>query len=104
MASNFLIAQADLAANTDNVVFTIDVNRTINILICNRTASPVNIKIGLLPNGTSSTSTLCWIDYAVPLDANCALERNGLPLGAGDKIIVNPGAAGISCSVVGIPI
>lgn len=100
MASSYIIAQVDLSANTDNAVWTADVDSVVTLYLANRTGGAVSLKIGLLPSGTGATSNPCWIEYGTALDGNCSIRNGGILLGAGDKIIVNPAAVGISANIV----
>lgn len=97
-----IFAQADLAANTNNLVVALAAAATVNVLIANRTGSPVNVSLAIVPSGTGAPANQHWIEYSLQLDGNEPLERGGIPLAQGDQVFVNPSAPGVSCSVVGI--
>ena len=97
-----IFAQSDLTANTNNLVVALSAAATCNILITNRTANTVKVSLAIVPVGTAVPAAQHWIEYQVPLDANLPLERGGIPLGTGDQVFINPSAAGVSVSVVGI--
>ncbi len=99
-----ILAQADLTPNTNNLVLALAAAATVNILIANRTGATINVSLAIVPSGTSAPANRHWIEYQLALDGNEPLERGGIPLNTGDQIFVNPSAAGVSCSVVGIPI
>jgi hypothetical protein len=99
-----ILAQADLAASTDTLVYTAAAATTVNLLFCNRTTAPINLKVYLVPNGTSSPAVKHAIEYNLSFDGGCWKERNGIPLATGDQVFANPAAAGISMSIVGLVI
>lgn len=99
-----LLAQADITANTDTLVLALSGAATVNILIANRAASKVNIRLALVPSGTPAPLAQHYIEYDMPLDANQPLERGGIPLNTGDQIFVRTSAPSVSCTVVGLPI
>ena len=96
-----ILAQADLTANTNNLVLTLASPATVNVLIANRTGAKINVSIALVPSGTSAPANPHWIESSFPLDGNMPLERGGIPLNTGDQVFVNPSASGVSCTVVG---
>jgi hypothetical protein len=99
-----IFAQADLAAGTNNLVVALAAAATVNILLSNRTGSPVSVSVAIVPSGTGAPGNQHWIEYSLQLDGNEPLERGGIPLSTGDQVFINPSAPGVSCSVVGIPI
>jgi hypothetical protein len=98
-----ILAQADITPNTNNLVVSLASAATVNILLCNRSGAVVGVSLAIVPSGTGSPANKHWIEYLLALDPNQPFERDGIPLGAGDQIFVNATAAGISCSVVGLP-
>lgn len=99
-----IFAQADLSASTNNLVYAGAANETVNILICNRTTAAINVTVYLVPNGTASPTAMHAIEYNLALDGNCRLERTGIPISTGDQVFINPAAAGVSVSIVGLNI
>lgn len=99
-----IFGQADLTANTNNLVVALGAAATINILLCNRTSSIINVSVAIVPSGTGAPANQHWVEYNLSLDPDQPLERGGIPLSTGDQVFINPTASGVSCSVVGINI
>jgi hypothetical protein len=95
-----ILAQSYLTANTNNLVFTMTGSGTVSILLWNSTSATIQTKIGLVPSGNSVGNT-SWIDGPF-LDGYQPLSREGIPLNTGDMIYVNPSAAGVSCTILGV--
>jgi hypothetical protein len=99
-----IFGQMDLTANTNNLVVALGAAATVNILVCNRTSSAINVSVAIVPSGTGSPGNQHWIEFSLSLDPDQPLERGGIPLATGDQVFVNPSASGVSCSVIGINI
>ena len=105
-----ILGQIDCAASTPltpaaaNSVIPggLTANATVNILLANRTAAAIEVSVYIVPSGTSSPAVKHAIHFNEQLDGYNVLERGGIPLNAGDLIFINPGAVGISCSVVAL--
>jgi hypothetical protein len=98
-----IYGQSDLTASINNLVVAMPVAATVNILIVNRTSTTITVSLAIVPSGTSVPGNANWIEYQVGVDGNQPLERGGIPIGAGDQVFCLPSAAGVSCSVVGLP-
>ena len=74
------------------------------ISVCNRAATPANIRIGITANDPTSTApgNSEFIEYDVQIAANGVLERTGLVLKTGERIVVRSSAANISAVAFGI--
>jgi hypothetical protein len=99
-----IFGQADLTANSNNLVVALGAAATVNILLCNRTSNIITVSVAIVPSGTSVPANQHWIEFALSLDPDQPLERGGIPLNTGDQVFVNPSASGVSCSVIGINI
>lgn len=99
-----ILAQADLTASTNNLVLSLAAAATVNILLTNRSSSIINVSLALVPSPGGAPTNQHWIEFNLSLDPDQPLERGGIPLASGDAIYVNPSGAGVSCTVVGIPI
>jgi hypothetical protein len=97
-----IFAQADLTANSNNLVVALAAAATVNIMLSNRTGGAITVSVAIVPSGTGAPGNQHWIEYSLQLDGNEPLERGGIPLSTGDQIFCNPSAPGVSCSVVGI--
>jgi hypothetical protein len=99
-----IFGQMDLTASTNNLVVALGAAATVNILLCNRTSAIIVVSVAIVPSGTGSPANQHWIEFNLSLDPDQPLERDGIPLNTGDQVFVNPAAAGVSCSVIGINI
>ena len=99
-----IFGQADLTANANNLVVALGAAATVNILVCNRTSNIVNVSVAIVPSGTGAPAVQHWIEFNLALDPDQPLERDGIPLSTGDQVFINPSAAGVSASVIGINI
>ena len=71
---------------------------TINI--CNRTSGEIRARIAVAESDTPLDSE--WIEYDVLLQANGVVERTGIVLAAGQKIVVRSSVANASAVAYGI--
>jgi len=101
MASGRLCA-VDLVATTNTTTYTVPANKTatLNVSICNRNASAVTVRLALAETGTPDAAE--WIEYDTPLAANSVLERTGLMLDAGKKVVAYSSAAHVSVVACGL--
>lgn len=101
MASGRLGA-ANLAATTNTTVYTVPdaTLASISINVCNRDFSAVMIRLALAASGTPADSE--WIEYGSALPAGGVLERTGIVLDAGKKVVAYSSAASVSVVVIGI--
>lgn len=93
---------ADLAATTNTTIYTTPAATftvaTVNI--CNRTANSITVRLAIANTDTPADSE--WIEFDATLLARGVLERTGLVLDAGKRIVVRASAIGISASCYGI--
>lgn len=100
MASG-LVGQADLSAATNTTVYTVPASTvsTVNISVCNRSASDATIRIALAASGTPGDSE--YIEYDALVTKGVPLERTGIVLSAAKRVVVYSDIAGVSVSVWG---
>lgn len=102
MASGIL-GQASLSATTDTTVYTVPSSTLAiaNINVVNRSSSTAaNIRVALASTATPQNSE--WIEYDASVPSNGVLERSGIAIGAGKRVIVYASTANCSVSVYGL--
>lgn len=93
---------ADLAATTNTTVYTVPTGKVaaLSVSLCNRNGSAVSVRLALAASGTPDDSE--WIEYGTAIAANGVLERTGIVLDAGKRVVVYGGATGVSAVVYGV--
>lgn len=102
MATGRLGAE-DIAATTNTTVYTCPASTfaVVTISLCNRNASSSrNIRLAVSTGGTPSNAE--YVEYDSELLAKGVLERTGLVLSAGQRLVVYSSATDISAVVYGI--
>jgi len=102
MASGRLGTPADLSAATLTTIYTVPAENfavtSINIL--NRGASAATVRLALAATDTPTNAE--YIEYDVSIPAKAVLERTGLVLAAGQKIVVYSDVTSVSVVAYGI--
>jgi hypothetical protein len=93
---------ADLAATTLTTLYTCPATTftVASVNICNRTASPVTVRIAVASVATPTNAE--YIEYDITIAANQVLERTGIVIDAGKLIVVRSSATGVSAVAYGI--
>jgi hypothetical protein len=93
---------ADLAATTLTTLYTCPATTftVASVNICNRTASPVTVRIAVASVATPTNAE--YIEYDTTIAANQVLERTGIVIDAGKLIVVRSSATGVSAVAYGI--
>ena len=102
MASGIL-GQAALSATTDTTVYTVPSSTLaiVNINVVNRSSSTAaSVRVALASTATPQTSE--YIEYDASIPSNGVLERSGLALNAGERVIIYASTANCSVSVYGL--
>jgi len=102
MASGIL-GQSDLIATTVTDVYTVPVGvlASLNVNVCNRNATVVNIRLALSSvSGVQSASE--YIEYDVAIEPNGVIERTGITMAAGDILTAYSDTVDVSVNVTGI--
>lgn len=97
-----VLGQADLAATTNTLVYTAATQSAIHINILNRNASATTVRVAIGTISGSTPTNSNYIEYDASIPGNAVLERSGIILNAGQKVVVYAGATGITASVYGI--
>ena len=93
----------DIPATTDTTVYTCPASTfaVVTVSLCNRNSTTArDIRIAVATSGTPSNAE--YIEYDASLLAKGVLERTGLVLAAGQRIVVRASATDISAVVYGI--
>ena len=101
MASGIL-GQAAPSATTNTTVYTVPASTVsvVNVNIVNRGASAATVRIALA--AADSPTNAEYVEYDVSVGAKQVLERTGLALNAGKKVVVYASSADTSVSVYGL--
>ncbi len=101
MASGIL-GQAAPSATTNTTVYTVPASTVsvVNVNILNRGASAATVRIALA--AADSPTNAEYVEYDVSVGAKQVLERTGLALNAGKKVVVYASSADTSVSVYGL--
>lgn len=100
MASGIL-GSADLSAATNTTLYTAPVAKSpvVVVNLCNRNSSDVTVRIAIASADTPTNGE--YIEYGVTVPANGVIERGGVVLSAGKKVVVYSSIAGVSANVWG---
>ena len=93
----------DIPATTDTTVYTCPASTfaVVTVSLCNRNSTTArDIRIAVATSGTPSDAE--YIEYDASLLAKGVLERTGLVLAAGQRIVVYASATDVSAVVYGI--
>ena len=93
---------ADLAAATNTTLYTTPTTTfsVVTVSICNRSASSVTARIAVSAADIPLDSE--WIEFDTAILARGVLERTGIVLDAGKKLVVRSNSIGVSAVCYGI--
>lgn len=96
------LGTADLSATTNTTVYTCPTNTfaVVAVNICNRTASPVTVRMAVSDGAVPLNGE--YIEFDATVAPNNVLERTGVVLASGQNVVVRSSAASVSCVVMGI--
>lgn len=96
------IGIADLAAATNTTLYTtpLDTFTVASLNICNRTTSAISLRVAI--SATDTPSNAEFIEFDTQLLANGVLERTGIVIAAGQRIVVRSSSVNVSAVCYGI--
>lgn len=102
MASGRLGTPADLSATTNTSIYTCGATNfaVVNVTICNRNSSSVQVRIALSTSGTPANAD--YLEYGVTIPANAALERTGIVMSPTNQLVVYSSTANVSAIAYGV--
>jgi hypothetical protein len=98
------LGAVDLAATTNTAVYTCPAGYsvTVNVNVCNRNGSAINIRLMVLDGAIGTLADEDYIEYDFPIPANGVLERTGIVLTEGQVIGAYSDTADVTVQVWGI--
>ena len=92
----------DLSSGTNTTVYTCpaDTYAVASVSFVNRGSNPTNLRLAIADADTPTTGE--YLEWETELLPKNVLERTGLVLSAGQKIVVRSSQANISCVAFGI--
>jgi len=97
-----LLGQSTLAATTNTTVYTVPATTftVLSINVLNRGSTAVSVRVALAA-GASPTNAE-YIEYDVQIGSNGVLERTGIMMDAGKRLVVYASNANVSVNAYGI--
>jgi len=97
------LGAANLVGAANTILYTAPATTlaTVNVNICNRTASTVLVRVAVLSGAIGTLTTADYIEYDVILSANGVLERTGIVVSNGNSIMVYSDTSNVSATCWG---
>lgn len=97
-----LLGQSALAAATNTTVYTVPATTftVMSINVLNRGSTAVSVRVALAAAATPTNAE--YIEYDVQIGANGVLERTGIMIDAGKRLVVYASNANVSVNAFGI--
>jgi hypothetical protein len=99
------LGTADLSATTYTTVYTVPATTftVASVSVCNRSASPVTFRLALTTTaGPGTPANSEFLEFDVTILANGVLERTGIVMEAGMRLVAFASATGTSVIAMGI--
>lgn len=96
------LGAVDLSAATDTVLYTVPTSTftVATVSVCNRSNAAITVRLAISATGTPAATE--YIEYETEILAKGVLERTGIVLDAGKKIVVRSSAANVTALAMGI--
>lgn len=96
-----LLGRADLAATTNTTLYTVPVGAAVAATVgfCNRNGTAVSVRLAMSDGASPANADYLEFDTLIP--ANGVLERGGIVLDAGKRIVVYSSGTGVSAQAWG---
>ena len=100
--ANGRLGTADLAANTNTTVYTVPAANfaVVTLSMCNRSTTQRSIRVAVAAADTPTPGE--YIEYDTSLVGNGTLERTGIVVSAGQKIVVFANSVDVAAVVYGL--
>ena len=91
-----------IGAGVNNAVYTVPLTTfsVVTVSVVNRSASAALIRIALASSASPTDAE--WLEYDVSLSAKGVLERTGIVMKTGERIVVRSSATSVNAVVYGI--
>ena len=95
------VGTASLLATTNTAIYTAPMVKspTLTVNFCNTTNAAIPVRLAIAQADTPVSGE--WVEYGVSIPANGVLERAGIVLAEGQKIVAYAGAPGVDVNVWG---
>lgn len=102
MATGILGTPADMPATTNTTIYTVPTDNfaIVSINVTNRSAATRDVRIALAATDTPTNAE--WIEYDTEIVANGTIERSGIVLQAGKKVVAYVNSTDCTVMVYGI--
>lgn len=96
------LGASDLAAGTNTTVYTVPSGyfTAASVNLCNRGNGAITVRLAIASADTPTAAE--WIEYDCEVLSKGVLERTGILLSAGQKVVAYSSAANVSVVVFGI--
>jgi hypothetical protein len=97
-----ILGKSDLSAGTNTTLYTCpaDTYAVVSVNMCNRGNQATSMRVATAASDTPLNSE--YIEYDVEILAKGVLERTGIVLGAGQKLVCRASGANVSAVAMGI--
>jgi hypothetical protein len=102
MANGRLGTPTDLSAGAETTIYTCPAGTfaVVTVSLCNRASTAATMRLALAETDTPTTAE--YIEFGVSILASGVLERTGIVLGPGQKIVARSSGSETSAVVYGI--